>query len=179
MKDARNRKYTKDKTIFNLMVIMFFGSLFGSFALGFIGDESFQKINLFLSSFINNEQTLSSGNFFEVFLKSIKYFVFIWFLGFISFGYLYIYVIVFYKTFLTSFTTSLFFYKYGFSSIKYIYEIYMVNNLINIFIILLISYKAINYCKQKMLKKNNDFFAYIKMFILCIFLNLIFLIVYK
>ena len=173
------RKYynynTKDNTIKYLMITMFLGSILGALFGAFIDDNSIQKIDVFLDSFITQENNIQFDlmYFLEVFFKGLKYFLSIWFLGFIPFGYIFIYLIVFSKGFFISFTTTIFFSKYYFEGLKYVFNMYVIENIIIIALIFYISYKAIKYCKDKMKKRSLNIKSYIKTLIICIIINIV------
>ncbi|WP_250277524.1 stage II sporulation protein M [[Clostridium] colinum] len=175
LKDKYYGYKIKDNTLKNLMIVMFLGSILGSLFACLIKDSSIQKLDIFIDSFVtqNNSINFNFIYYFEVFFKGIKYFIFIWFLGFIPLGIIFIYLIVFSKGFFISFTTALFFNGYYLKGLEYIFNIYIIENIVVIILIFYISFKSINYFKNKRIGLKIDIKQYIKNLLVCIFINMI------
>lgn len=174
---AKYYKYNiKDNILKYIMLSMFLGSILGATFFCLISEESSNKINVFIDSFIIQVDENSIINFIEIFIKNIKYFIFIWFLGFIPLGEIFIYLIIFCKGFFISFTSAIFFSKYQFQFTINFFNNYILENIINIVLIFFIAYKAIMYSKYKIKNIQLDIKSYIKVFIICLIAN-IFLII--
>ena len=148
------RRYVKQKTneyiLKKLMVVMFIGSILGALFFCIIDSSIIEKISGFIENFlaIQKSNDIKFIHYFETILKGIKYLLFIWFLAYIPLGDTFIYIIVFAKGFFISFTTSAFFYKYGIKGIVYIFNTYILQNIVIIFLIFYISYVGIDYYKN-------------------------------
>ena len=170
------RRYYKQKLEENilkkLMIIMVIGSILGALFFCFMNNETIEKLNMFIGSFLDvkNDISFNFAYYIEKILKGIKYYLFIWFLAYIPWGNIFIYIVIFAKGFFVSFTTATFFNKYSFKGIGYIFSTYIFENIIVISLIFYISYKAIYYCKNK---KNIYINNYIKNLIVCMIIHLI------
>ena len=173
------RYNTKDKILKNIIISIILGSLLGSLFFIFTPSNNINKLDLFLDSFVTSldtDETIDIVSFIEIFLKNIKYFVFIWFLGFIFLGEFFIYLIIFLKGFFISFTSSIFFYKYDFKHI--LLTTYTIENIFSIILIFYISYKAIDYYRKKQKNEIVSIRKYIKYLFICIIFNIILLIAF-
>lgn len=165
----------KDNILRYIMNSMFLGSILGAIFFCLISEDSLNKMNIFIDSFITQVDENNIINFIEIFIKNIKYFIFIWFLGFIPLGEIFIYLIIFCKGFFISFTSSIFFSKYQFQFNINIFNNYILENIFNIILIFFIAYKAIMYSKSKFKNIPLDIKNYIKSLIICIIANIFFI----
>lgn len=178
-KYKNNNNHNKNNTIIlkKIMFFMFLGSVLGGAIIFFIKDDNLQKLNQFIDTFFATEQdqTLTYWYFLEQLIKEGKYLVFIWFLAFIPFGSLFIYLIIFGKGLFLSFTTALVFNSYYFKGIKYILS-YSIKSLPIIILIFYISYKSLNYYENK---KTISISNYSKYILICMAINILFVIFLK
>ncbi len=172
---------TKENILKYIMICILLGSILGAIFFCFISDNSVQKLDMFIDSFIQQleeNKNIDIINLIEIFFKDVKYLIFIWFLAFIPFGEIFIYLIIFCKGFFVSFTSAIFFSKYNFSGINSMFNSYILENIVTIILIFFISYKSINYYKNKMKKSKIDIKNYLKHLFICIIFNFIMFILF-
>ena len=172
MRYIKKKYYRKKENYLKyIMAFMFLGSLLGAIFFCFIPESSIKKLDMFVNSFIlhtnDDNNSIDAITLIGIFLKDTKYLIFIWFLAFIHFGDIFIYLVIFNKGFFIGFTSAIFFYNQGIVSIFNNF----LENMVNIILIFYISYKAINYYKNKNIQ--IDIKSYIKSFIICIIINII------
>lgn len=152
----------KETKIFNkLMIFMFLGSIVGAIVSTTIEKDALEKLSTFITQ---EEETQVFLNYIEYSFKFLKYCLGVWFLGFISFGYIFVYIMNFCKGFTTGFTASIFMFSYKIKAIKFILDEYFLQNFFIILLIFYISYKAIKFCDNKAKNREID----IKNYTICL-----------
>ncbi len=147
-----------------LMIFMIIGSICGAIFSMMINEEVLEKLVGFM--FLNQDK-----NILQFIFKVLKYFLGIWFLGFISYGYLFVYLLNFSKGFSIGFSSCVLFIAYKLDIMKFLFDKYFFENCIIVLSIFYISYKSIRFCQNKMNKNDIDFNNYLICLIFLIILN--------
>lgn len=148
-----NKKINLKKVEINikiLFLILLMGSIFGSFFTYYTNMINYQNL------FNLKDNILNITSILEIFIKNLKYFVVIWFLGYINIGNLFIFLLIFVKGFNFGFTTASIFYQFGLKGFKYIFFGYLPQSFIYVPFIIYVSYKALKYIKQT---KNKEYYS--------------------
>lgn len=142
----------KQKILKKILIILLIGSILGSISTYYIDIYSYEKILNF-----NKQEYLDIINVFEIFIRNIKYFIIIWFLGFVDLGKIFIFLLIFIKGFNFGFATSIIFYQLKFAGIKYIIFNYLPQNFLYIPFFIFISFKSLQYIKERR-NKNKEYY---------------------
>lgn len=172
-------EYKKNTNIIKyFFIILMFGSICGSISCNYTNIFYTSQISSLVENFFSIREDKSSIiaiiiSFIENFFKNSKYFIFIWFLGFISskspinyLKYIFIYFIIFIKGVFIGFTSSIIISQYNFWAISYIFKNYILSSIIFIITNLYTAYIAIKFTKK-------DLVLYIKKLFYIVIFNFI------
>lgn len=156
-------------------MVLLMGSLIGSVACNYMRIYYNTEVSLYIGEFFESKSSkISVLKYIENFINETKYYVAIWFIGFIPIELIkkiYILVIILIKGFFIGFTSALIIKEYGVLSLVYIIKNYSISSVIFILISFYIGCRAIKFQKKELER-------YIKQLIVLIIISGIFLIIF-
>ncbi len=163
--------YSKNTNIIKIFcIVLLMGSLIGSIVCNYMNKYYTTEISNYIGNFFESIGSKKSlFKYIENFIQEFKYYIVIWFIGFMPNYFIkqiYILFIIFIKGFFIGFTSVLIIMEYNMLSLVYIIKNYSLSSIIFIIISFYISYKALKF-EKKYLEH------YIKQLILIIIINLI------
>lgn len=156
-------------------IVLLIGSLIGSICCNYMEIYYNTEVSLYMEEFFENKSAkITILKYIENFINETKYYIAIWFIGFIPIELIkriYILVIILIKGFFIGFTSALIIKEYGTLSFVYIIKNYSLSSVVFILISFYIGCRAIKFQKK-------DLERYIKQLIALIIISGIFLIIF-
>lgn len=150
--------------IISILFIMCIGSIIGSIFIAYTNFFDTNNLYNFIDFYVSSKNRYNSITNFEIFFKNIRFFILIWFLGFLPYGKFFTIALILLKGIFLGITSSLFMHIYGNLSIKYIFELYFFENAIIVLLIIYTTINSINYSYEH----SSVFFKYLKVLIISI-----------
>lgn len=131
-----------------LCVTMLVGAAVGAVMANLMNIDQFTRLSQFMDNFFNDFGTSSISKadiFNECIIKYGKTIIILWFLGFISVGAIFIFVVIFSKGLSYGFTTAFIIRQFGVKGILYSFALYIPQNIILIPVYFFIAFLSLKY----------------------------------
>ena len=155
-------------SIKKILFLLLIGSILGSIATYYIDIYNYDKVLNF-----DGQNYLDIINILEIVIKNLKYFIIIWFLGFVDLGKIFIFLLSFVKGFNFGFTTAIIIYQLNFQGLKYAIFNYLPQAFLYIPFFIFVSFKALEYIEEKRNKNTNYYKVLIFIFVFSLMLSFI------
>lgn len=177
---AKNHIISQKRTYIILLSIILLGIISGIFFRFIISSNDKKLVNDSLIKFFNSIKLKDNLKFLNTFINSIInnlfYIILIWLLGISIIGIPLVIILLFFKSFIVGFSISSIIHLYGFKGILGALAYISINNILFLFILLLISFYSISFSiklfKYLFLKVNINFKEvmnrYLRILIICL-----------